>query len=625
MRRGVVQGSPISGLIFNLTQADTMIRVRTSHPDNLILSLHDDHFIVGPPEQALTAAGDLALQLKEIGLDINLTKSKIYSPSVLPQGSWTRAHRSKIQIVDPRGGVIVAGVPIGTKFFMTSYCLGKVDTIINTMKQVERIVKEPSFESSCQLQTTFYLARVSFQQQLGYWLRCTPPDQTLPAANLLDTRMVEFILNIMRLEDYRPERTVTRSPISERLFLPLRMGGNGFTSAKATRISAYLGSVALSAKIIGDIAPHLKTEAGTQPWPSLVQFFQGFNEAKANPHLRLEDHFQINDIWEAQVYKFQARLTQAVNAKRKAELWATVPEGRPRTGAAMVGAFSSSQYAIRQQAMANEDSSASAWLTANPAWPDNRMNDATFRTAFQLRNLIPVVTGGWCKCGKEMDPLSSHMYVCSDLPTRNKIRNTMHKKVCESVKKISKYYFREVDMDLINGEPLCAEYLPLKVGVDNPRRRRTEREEEERDSMVRRRADLGFKGRVRSVLVDCTTASPLAKEVKDYKPGKAADAATKRKVKDYQRFYDIQQTNRCSIFFFAVETTGGLGKEARDYVKLLAKLAGGTLSATILRIYQTLAVEFQCARANQVYITNRKYVTSTPPSLPLPHPIPPVT
>jgi hypothetical protein len=121
---------------------------------------------------------------------------------------------------------------------------------------------------------------------------------------------------------------------------------------------------------------------------------------------------------------------------------------------------------------------------------------ATFRTAFQLRNLIPVVTGGWCKCGKEMDPLSSHMYVCSDLPTRNKIRNTMHKKVCESVKKISKYYFREVDMDLINGEPLCAEYLPLKMGVDNPRRRRREREgeEEESDSMVRRRADLGFKG-----------------------------------------------------------------------------------------------------------------------------------
>jgi hypothetical protein len=42
------------------------------------------------------------------------------------------------------------------------------------------------------------------------------------------------------------------------------------------------------------------------------------------------------------------------------------------------------------------------------------------------------------------------------------------------------------------------------------------------------------------------------------------------------------------------------------------------LSATILRIYQTLAVEFQCARANQVYITNRKYVTVLLQPLPLP-------
>jgi hypothetical protein len=106
-------------------------------------------------------------------------------------------------------------------------------------------------------------------------------------------------------------------------------------------------------------------------------------------------------------------------ARKKTKLAKNGSRREASTGAAMVGAFSSSQYAIRQQAIANEDSSASAWLTANPAWPDNRMND----------HLIPVVTGGWCKCGKEMDPLSSHMYVCSDLPTRNKIRNTMHKKV----------------------------------------------------------------------------------------------------------------------------------------------------------------------------------------------------
>jgi hypothetical protein len=91
--------------------------------------------------------------------------------------------------------------------------------------------------------------------------------------------------------------------------------------------------------------------------------------------------------------------------------------------------------------------------------------------------------------------------------------------------------------------------------------------------------------------------------------------ATHTKYENKNQFYDIQQTNRCSIFFFAVETTGGLGKETRDYLELLQVVGR---CATILRIYQTLAVEFQCARANQVYITNRKYVTITPPPLPIP-------
>ena len=95
-------------------------------------------------------------------------------------------------------------------------------------------------------------------------------------------------------------------------------------------------------------------------------------------------------------------------------------------------------------------------------------------------------------------------------------------------------------------------------------------------------------------------------------------------MKEYERAYNIQQTDRSSIFFFAVETSGGLGKEAREFVKLLAKMSGD-LSSIILRIYQTLAVEFQTARAEQIYITNRRYVTNTPPLPPssLLHHIPP--
>ena len=166
--------------------------------------------------------------------------------------------------------------------------------------------------------------------------------------------------------------------------------------------------------------------------------------------------------------------------------------------------------------------------------------------------------------GKEMDSLTSHMFVCTNQSTRSKIRNTMHRKVCEAVKRISIPYFKAANMHPLNGEPACADYLHLKNGI------RPEDMPESQDGadgqMARRRADLGFSGPRRAVLVDCTTASPLAKEIKDYTPGSAADAASKRKEKDYNRFFNIQKTDRTNIFFFAVETSGGLAKEARNYV-----------------------------------------------------------
>jgi hypothetical protein len=118
-----------------------------------------------------------------------------------------------------------------------------------------------------------------------------------------------------------------------------------------------------------------------------------------------------------------------------------------------------------------------------------------------------------------------------------------------------------------------------------------------------RRADFGFSGGARTILVDCTTISPLAKIIKDYKPGEAADYATKRKEKYYQRFLDIKTTDRCAIFFFAVETSGGLGREARNYVKMLANFQG-TDGFTIMRIYQTLP--WKSKRLGPIKSTSRR-------------------
>jgi hypothetical protein len=156
-------------------------------------------------------------------------------------------------------------------------------------------------------------------------------------------------------------------------------------------------------------------------------------------------------------------------------------EGRERKKEAgwRLRLLSVEQLAMQQQALTNEDPSASAWLTASPAWPENRMNDVAFRTAFQLRNLIPVITEKWCHCRKETDFLSSHIYVCSK-GTR------IHRKVCE-LSNAFRQVLPEGGDDADYGEPACADYLQLGEGVQ-------------------------------------------------------------------------------PLFFFAVETSGGMGKEARDFV-----------------------------------------------------------
>ena len=68
MARGVVQGSPISDILFNLAQIDPLQNTRASIPGVTIVSLHDDHFIVGDPPSAIKAAKSLQGELKCIGL-----------------------------------------------------------------------------------------------------------------------------------------------------------------------------------------------------------------------------------------------------------------------------------------------------------------------------------------------------------------------------------------------------------------------------------------------------------------------------------------------------------------------------------------------------------------------------
>jgi len=193
----------------------------------------------------------------------------------------------------------------------------------------------------------------------------------------------------------------------------------------------------------------------------------------------------------------------------------------------------------------------------------------------------------------------------------------MHSTLSHALKRISTKYFQKAKMYALNGEPPCDRFLDRVLGAQVPDDEPAiPAQHARRNPMAKRRADFGFSGTAHTVLVDITTASPLAKDIKDYKPGRAADAGTKTKAREYSKWFQIHKTDRCNIFFFGMETSGGLGKEARKYVQLLARLSGGSMGMEIQRIYQQIAVELQTARANQVYITRNRFVLPHPPPQP---------
>jgi hypothetical protein len=74
------------------------------------------------------------------------------------------------------------------------------------------------------------------------------------------------------------------------------------------------------------------------------------------------------------------------------------------------------------------------------------------------------------------------------------------------------------------------------------------------------RADIIFKGaeRARPIMVDVTSISGLSKIVnlRQYKVGGTAHIAEERKVKEYSKLWDIEDTTRASLHFFGVELTG---------------------------------------------------------------------
>ena len=188
----------------------------------------------------------------------------------------------------------------------------------------------------------------------------------------------------------------------------------------------------------------------------------------------------------------------------------------------------------------------------------------------------------------------------------------MHMQLCTALRDVSRKYFKMEKMKVMDTEPLCRDFLPPPIGPTHPNPL-PPLDHDSRNFDVNRRADIAAideLGGDRAILIDCTTICPAADYITHYTPGSAANRATARKEQLYRRYFRLDGIPHRVIYFFAVETSGGLGKHAKNLCKLLAGMSRNEPACVELpRILQQMSVAFQRSRALAVH----KVLASFPP------------
>lgn len=333
-------------------------------------------------------------------------------------------------------------------------------------------------------------------------------------------------------------------------------------------------------------------------------------------------------IWDMSFKKVQNIISRKSAETMANRIFPSDNDITPTVGAALDSGIPLNEKVKRIQTLANSDSSASAWINANPARYLLRMSDPTFKTAWKMRNLKEVInTELWCRCGKEkIDCLSQHLFVCSAKKIYNSVRGHLHHALKSNVTRVTEDMLKEQSYTTCKAEPKMRHFFRVldesatSSITDIPNESFGQRMSNER------RADIWTRSFQlnKNLLVDVTTASPLAQKIiknRDYTAGLAANEAVKAKIKNYKKYFHINDTRHSSLWFFAVDTNGCLSKEARDYCKLLANISAKP--GALQYIYQRISVAFQNSLAEIVFNAIHHFTSQTPnPIQPAPDPEP---
>jgi hypothetical protein len=164
------------------------------------------------------------------------------------------------EVVPSNRGIIVAGAPIGSPHYVSKFNMDLMDKVKAYIDRVAKICRAPVVTTGCRL---YYIIRKCVMPHVNDFLRVCPPEGNAGAARMFDDMVRDRIVAILNIRKFLPHERTEES---------ISLGGAGLVSIQESRKAAYVGSFALVASRMAEIAPEICQPQNLLKWDAYRQY-----------------------------------------------------------------------------------------------------------------------------------------------------------------------------------------------------------------------------------------------------------------------------------------------------------------------------------------------------------------
>lgn len=514
--RGIKQGDPLSSFWFALCLKEPLEKTQANFPDVTIAAYLDDIALQGDCSQTRGAFHFLKGELEKIGLQINGNKTQLLAldETQLNTQEWT--HILPIEnITRPSEGtgIIILGVPFGDAPFQRDYLRRRLITENQKLAGLRHAAAK-GLES----QVVMRLLSNTIARQPTYWLRTLPCEVTEEPLGQFSDDVLSLLRAILKWDGELPAyaRAMATFPVKAGGLSILLQGG----TAEAACIAGAIDASKTIADIAGETEDPLK-EFTTTP-PTWLQEAQNTLEHRIG--LPEADY---GAFWSKT--KLQKALAQMLHK-------AAVKLLHPTLDITLKGLLTASSA-----------KGAAAWLYAAP-WKGHTLDDRDYTLALRLRLGLPLTSyfegpAGVCCNDGPIDERLHHGLGCGQ-PGAGVLRVRRHNDLAAELEKFMRIaempVEREVSVD------------PKNVGQERPI------------------MDLIAKSPTATIYLDVSIPNPLTATRMQRTAAKPLSTAVLTEDAKRRKYHHLRKPDT-EVIPFVIETTGGFGDDAYNFLKRIAR------------------------------------------------------